>query len=243
MAITARQVDASRYFNDPKLVTFANDIQNGRATRVAEAIKAGINPNAVGNDGFRPLFFIFPAKTVETAEVLLKAGADPNVHLPRGNTPLIFAVRQDNPDFTRVLLEAKADPNARGENNIPAIHEAVRSEQTEHLKLLAKAGADLNIVWANSTPLMAAVEGMEWAAATTLLELGADTKWRSQGGMTQYTAGESFCAFFTRKRPLVIPPSHHEPVKQLFAAFAKRGVTLPCADQMESILARKRVKR
>ncbi len=228
MGATARRLDTSRYFDDPKLATLADDVQEGRVSKVVDALRNGVDPNGLGRDGFRPIFFIFPASTNDTAKALLSAGADVNVKTAGGEPPLTFAVRLEDPAFTRVLLAGRADPNARGANNQPVIHEAVRSDQPEHLRLLARAGADLNVVWANSTPLLAAVESMSWASATALLDLGADTDWRSPGGLTQFTAGESFCYFFTRQRPLRIPPAHRLAVTGLFAAFAKRGVKLEC---------------
>lgn len=229
MGATARRLDTSRYFDDPKLAALADDVQEGRVSKVVEALRGGVDPNGVGRDGFRPIFFIFPAPTNETAKALLAAGADANVKTAGGEPPLMYAVRLEDPAFTRVLLAGRADPNARGSNDKPVIHEAVRSDQPEHLRLLARAGVDLNVVWGNATPLLAAVESMSWASATALLELGAGTDWRSPGGRTQFTAGESFCNFFTRQRPLRIPPAHREAVRGLFAAFARRGVVLDCA--------------
>lgn len=229
MAITAQRLDTSRYFDDPAVAGFVDDLQNGRTTRVAAALAAGMDPNAAGRDGFRPLFFIFPAATAEAARALLSAGADPNARLPGGDPPLLFAVRLDTPEFTRALLEAGADPNARGENSKPVIHEAVRSNQPRHLELLARAGADVNVVWGSGTPLYSAIGGLNWPAAATLLDLGADTGWRSPGGLRQLTAGESFCDLFTRERPLRIPAAQRHAVTALFDAFARRGVALPCA--------------
>ena len=124
---------------------------------------------------------------------LLAAGADPNVRLADGNTPLYFAVRMENAEFTKALLEWKADPNARVEHNEPIIHEAVLGRQPEQIKLLARAGADINVVWGAGTPLYASIGAMAWKVAATLLDLGADAQWRSPGGLTQDTAGETFC--------------------------------------------------
>lgn len=229
MAITAQRLDTRRYFDDPALAAFVDDLQNGRTARVTAALAAGMDPNAEGRDGFRPLFFIFPAGTADAARALLRAGADPNARLPDGDPPLMFAVRLDTPMFTELLLEAGADPDARGENGKPVIHEAVRSNQPRHLQLLARAGADVNVVWGSGTPLYGAIGGLNWPAAATLLDLGADTRWRNPGGRRQLTAAESFCDLFTRERPLRIPQRQRDAVTALFDAFARRGVTLDCA--------------
>jgi ankyrin repeat protein len=170
---------------------------------------------------------------------LLAAGADPNVQLTNGNTPLYFAVRLENTEFAKALLASKADPNARAEYETPIIHEAVLSRQPEHIKLLAAAGADINVVWGPGTPLYGAISAGSWDVARTLLESGADPSWRSPGGRTQYTAGESLCNLFTRPNsPLRATPEYFNSLSALFAAFARRGVVLPCASQLESFRAR-----
>ena len=231
MGIKATKLDTSRYFPDPKVAAFVADVQDGNLKRVTEALKAGMNPNAAGNEGIRPLFFIFPASTADVTRALLAAGADPNVRLADGNTPLYFAVRMEDAEFTKALLEWKADPNARVEHDKPIMHEAVRSEQPEQIKLLARAGADINVIW-SGTPLYASIGAMDWSVAATLLDLGADVQWRSLGGLTQYTAAERFCNLLTRSNnSLKATPTNRQAVSELFAAFARRGVVLPCASE------------
>lgn len=238
MGITASKVDASRYFPDPKVANFVADIQDGNVKRVAEALNAGISANSVGKDGFRPLFFVFANRDADVMRTLLAAGADPNARLSNGGTPLYFAVRLENTDFTKALLEAKADPNARAEYDEPIIHEAVMSRQPEQLRLLAAAGADINVVWGSGTPLYGAIGAMSWDMARTLLELGADTSWRRRGG-PQYTAGESLCNMFTRPNfPLRVNREGYKSLADLFAAFAHRGVTLSCANDLPRFVAK-----
>ncbi len=229
MGIKAAKLDTNRYFPDPKVAAFVADIQDGNLKRVTEALNAGMGPNVRGKEGISPLFFIFPASTADVTRALLAAGADPNVRLADGNTPLYFSVRMENVDFTKALLEWKADPNARVEHNEPIIHEAVLGGQPEQIKLLAAAGADINVNW-GGTPLYASIGSMAWTVAATLLDLGADTQWRPQGGLHQDTAGEGFCWLVTRSNnPLKATATNHQAVSELFAAFARRGVVLPCA--------------
>ncbi len=229
MGIKASKLDTTRYFPDPKVAAFVADVQDGNLKRVTEALKSGMSPNVAGKEGIRPLFFIFPASTADVTRALLAAGADPNVRLADGNTPLYFAVRLENTEFTKALLEWKADPNALVEHDKPIIHDAVLGGHPEQIKLLARAGADINVNW-GGTPLYASIGSMAWKVAATLLDLGADPHWRSPGGLNQDTAGEDFCWTVTRARnPLHATPTNHEAVSELFAAFARRGVALPCA--------------
>jgi hypothetical protein len=230
MGIKATKVSADRYFNDRKLIDFVNHIQDGDLKKVTEAIRSGINVNAEGKQGFRPIFFIFPADNAEVARALLSAGANPNVRLPDRSTPLYFSVRLENTAFTRALLEAKADPKALVENDKPIIHEAVMAGNVEQIKLLARAGADINVVW-GSTPLMSALDGTVYPVAVTLLELGADTSWRETGGATAFTAGESFCSSIPRMNTK--DPKVNKDVVAVFEAFAKRGVALTCSKDVQ----------
>lgn len=233
MGIKATKLNSEKYFPDPIVARFVDAIQDGDLSRVSEMLKAGMDPNVLGNDSFRPLFFIFPAPTADVARALLAAGADPNARLKNRNTPLYFAVRLENTAFTQVLLQAKADPNARVEDDKPIIHEAVLSEQPQQIKLLAQAGADINVVWGSGTPLFAALGAQEWKMASSLLELGADTQWRSPGGDTQYTASERFCNQLTRPNNPVQPTlQNRHDIAALFAAFERRGVQLGCAAEV-----------
>jgi hypothetical protein len=230
MGIKATKVNPDRYFTDAKLVEFVSNIQDGDLKKVNDAIRSGINVNAEGKQGFRPLFFVFPADSTDVTKALLAAGANPNVRLPDRSTPLYFSVRLENASFTKALLEAKADPKALVENDKPIIHEAVMAGNVEQIKLLAKAGADLNVVW-GSTPLMSALDGSVYPVAVALLELGADTAWRESGGATAFTAGESFC--FSIPRMNAKDAKVNKDVVAVFEAFAKRGVALTCMKDVQ----------
>ena len=230
MAIQASPVDTRKYFADARLAEFAKDIQAGNLAKVQEGLRSGISPNAMGLEGFAPLFFVFPAKTADVARALLQAGANPNARLADGTPPLMYAVRLENPAFTQVLLEFKADPNAMGPNSKPVIHEAVLAGEPQQLRLLVQAGADINKVWGAGTPLYAAIAADNFAAAAALLDLGADADWRKSGGRLQLTAAESFCDDLSGRQPTA---TNRKPLQDLFAAFARRGVVLPCAGEAQ----------
>lgn len=228
MGIQASPLDTSRFFKDPRLAEFADDLQRGDLSRVQAGLRAGIDPNATGMQGFRPIFFVFPAKNADAARALLAAGADPNVKLQDGTPPLLFAVRLENPEFTQVLLEYGADANSTRSDEQPVIHEAVLVEATENIRLLARAGADINAVWGGGTPLYRAINAWSLESAVALLDLGADTEWRKPTGRARMTAGENFCSDMQQRQPTV---TNRGPIRELFAAFARRGVKLPCASE------------
>ncbi|EHR70164.1 hypothetical protein BurJ1DRAFT_1292 [Burkholderiales bacterium JOSHI_001] len=226
MGIQASPVDTKKFFTDPRLAEFADHIQKGDLAKVQAGLRAGISPNAGGLQGFTPIFFVFSAQTADVARELLKAGANPNARLDDGTPPLLFAVRLENPLFTQALLEFKADPNATGPNEKPVIHEAVQAGEPAQLNLLVKAGAGIETVWGAGAPLYAAIAAANFAAAATLLDLGANTQWRSPGGKIQDTAGESFCSLVPRLQPT---KKNRDPLLKLFAAFERRNVKLACA--------------
>ena len=230
MGIQASSVDARRYFSDPRVAEFVNHLQQGDLAKVQEGLRAGISPNAPGLRGFTPIFFIFPAKNADAARALLRAGADPNARLPDGTPVLQFAVRMANPEFTKALLEFKADPNSIGPNEQPVIHEAIYADAPQNIQLLAQAGADINVVWGSGTPLYSAINAESLTCAAVLLDLGADTNWRKKGGLSQMNAAENFCSDMDRRHPTL---ASRQPVLDLFAAFARRGVQLSCAAEAE----------
>jgi Ankyrin repeats (3 copies) len=230
MGIQASPVDTKKFFTDPRLAEFADHIQKGDLAKVQAGLRAGISPNAPGLQGFTPLFFVFPAKTADVARELLKAGANPNARLEDGTPPLMFSVRLETTAFTQALLEFKADPNALGPNQKPILHEAVRVGSAEQMRLLANAGTRLNVVWGSGTPLYAAIGSLNFEAAASLLDLGADADWRTPGDKVNETAGTRFCRLIVRTQPTA---TNRKPVLQLFAAFERRGVKLPCAAEAD----------
>ena len=216
-------LNSSRYFSDPAVAKFVDQVQAGDVARVKQALAAGISPNAEGADGFRPIHFVFVAPKADVLRELLSAGADPNARLANGNPPLEFAVRMANPDFTAALLAAKADPNARGENNAPVIHTAITYPTVRNVELLVKAGADINVVWGGNSPLMAAVTAFKWEMAAVLLKLNADPAWTNDIGKG---AVERFCRHLNG---LPATSKNKAGTSALVDAFAARGVVLPCA--------------
>ncbi len=116
-----RSPEMSRYFPDPKVAAFVSDVRNGSARRVKQALADGIDVNAPGNEGFRPVFFaVYPHQDATVLRLLLAAGANPNVRLSNGATPLHMAAQLPTAEHLAALLDAGADPNARGENDRPS---------------------------------------------------------------------------------------------------------------------------
>lgn len=221
-------LDTSRYFHNPKLASFVKDVQRGDVARVRTALAAGLDPNAKGEQDFRPIYFALFAKDADVLELLLAAGADPNSPLTNGNTPLHFSVRSKIPDFTRVLLRAGADPNGRGENKKPHIHEAIdQPDAVEQVKLLGSAGADLNAIWGGGTPVMRALEVGRWEVAATLIDLGADLGFKNSFGET---ALDLTCRFMAG---LPANEANKKGITAVARSLKLRNRVLPCKDEVD----------
>lgn len=218
-----KPLDSSKYFPDAAVAAFVDDVQRGDTERVAAALRAGQNPNAPGNDEFRPIHFVFAAKHAEVAKLLLAAGANPNARLGNGNTPLHYAVQAPGADFTAALLQHRADPNAKGAANKPVAFAALDSPVSEQvLPLLAKAGAAIDVVWGGYSLLQSAMVGLTWKSALTLLGLGADPALRNPRGED---AGTVFCSLLERLQPT---PGNREAVWRVGVALKAKGAALTC---------------
>jgi ankyrin repeat protein len=222
-----KKLESSRYFSDPQTAAFVDHVQEGDVEAVRAGLKGGVDPNAEGKEGFRPIHFAFFAEKPDVLKVLLGAGADPNAALNKENTPLIFSVRTPDAEFTRALLAAGANPNKAGENGKPPLHEALYQSQPAHIEALATGGADINAVWSGANPTMSAVEIANWEGARILLEHGADLAPKNRQGET---AMDLACQAFKRY------PANAENkrgVQSLLKAFTQRNASLPCAAEVE----------
>jgi ankyrin repeat protein len=219
---TMNALDPTKYFPDPRAASFVDDVQRGNVAGVKAALAAGMNPNFEGNQGFRPIHFVFFAKSPEVLHALLQAGADPNARLAAGNTPLHFSVRNRDPEFTRALLAAGANPNSPGADNKPPIHEAIYQDNPAHVSELAAAGADLNAVWGGATPVMSALSIGQWEQAKILIDSGASLDFKNYNGKT---ALDRACRFL---QGLPTNDNNKKGVAAVVQSLGKRNVTLPC---------------
>lgn len=84
----------------------------GSTAKVAEALKAGANPNAVGEDKWPAISLAAMRGDEEGAKIvrqLVEAGADLNVRDANGETPLMNAIATNNAPLVKYMIEHGAD--------------------------------------------------------------------------------------------------------------------------------------
>lgn len=193
-------LDSRKYFSDPAVAAFVTDVQRGDVAKVQRALQGGMDPNAMGLEGLRPIHFVFTAADARAADALLSAGADPDAPAPNGHRPLHYAVQQRTAAFVEVLLKHRANPNLPGEGDIPVLYVAMASPVEEQvIPLLTKAGADVNKVWGGYPPLQSAMVKQSWISAALLLRAGADPRLKTLRGED---AANIFCELLARMRPV-----------------------------------------
>ena len=133
--------------------------------------------------------------STEVSELLIKAGADVNAREEwRGQTPLMWAVAGRNSELADLLIKRGADVEARAEANdwgsqvtsepraqyrptggLTVLLYAIRGGCLDCVKSVLKRGANIDRPTPDGiTPLMAALDNMQFEIANHLLDQGAN---------------------------------------------------------------------
>jgi uncharacterized protein len=142
----------------PADVALVNALVADDSAKVAEALKAGADANAVDRNGTPALVIAVSGKDAAGVQLLLDAGADPNT---------------------------RHSDTAGKFRKTPAVQFAAANGSVEILRLLAKGGADLNAADATGvTPLMSAAYMGHEDVVDALLTAGAPLEGRDEAGYT-----------------------------------------------------------
>jgi ankyrin repeat protein len=158
-------------------------------------LKAGADPNLGNEDGQMPLMLAARTGSLPVVQALVKAGARVNAReKTREQTALMWAVSANSPEVVDFLIRHKAEVEVRAAANdwgnqitsepraqyrntgglTPLLY-ATRFGCLDCVKSLLKAGADVNRPTPDGvTPLMNAIDNLNYAIANYLLDQGAN---------------------------------------------------------------------
>jgi ankyrin repeat protein len=170
-------------------IRLAAAIDADSAERVAAAVDAKADVNAVGKDGMLPLNWAIVKGKRQALDALLKLKADPNKQALPGRSPMHTSILLPDPAILQQLLKAGGNPNLRKSDDGEPIVFACLSFQfvrDQHLMALLDAGADINARRPTmNEPLVSYAGGVSaWKVADGLLERGADPRATSKSGQT-----------------------------------------------------------
>jgi len=232
-------LDPSRVFTDARVVALARSIETGDVGEVRRQITSGVDVKVRGAKGFTLTSFALLANknAPEILQMLLKAGVDPISRLDNGDDVPHDAAGRDeaDPDVVAVLLDAGISPNmVGGAGKTTLLNAAVSGRNKAVVSLLLARGADVNHSDSfTGTALHTAVIIPDYQIATLLLDHGADPHLRNsqdskiRPDIPRQTPAELYCRRQSGRRPHPSPEqsANFEAMK---AAFARRGVVLPC---------------
>jgi uncharacterized protein len=158
-------------------------------------LMAGADPEGMNEDGQTALMLAARTGVLELAQLLVRAGGDVNAaEAWRGQTPLMWAAAENHPDMVEYLIKKGAKVGTRAvindwQNQVtsepraqyrptggltPFLY-AVRGDCLACVIAMLKAGADINLPTPDGvTPLMSAIDNLNFDVARYLLEQGAN---------------------------------------------------------------------
>ena len=179
--------DPTFYFKDHNQARLLERIEDGDLAGVKALVESGVDINAEGAEGMRPIFWAVLMNRLDVFVELLNLGADPNVAINSPNsvgddigTLVDLLAASEKTDFLTAVLNHGADPNSatgskRNQIGETVIFQAVRRDKFDNVLILLEAGADINLRNANGeTPLLVAAGMKNFHLVHLLIQKGAD---------------------------------------------------------------------
>jgi ankyrin repeat protein len=175
--------ELERWGADVALTPLHEAAADNDLTAVKKLLKAGADPNCVGEQGYTgmhrrtPLHWAAINGSMKCAVELLERGSDPNFQDVFGRSPLHWAARVNRPEMVKLLLTSGADPNLRDfRDKTPILCAASSRDVTEELfESITEHGANINDCLPNGdTALHIALKCEQKKTALALLDSGAD---------------------------------------------------------------------
>jgi len=183
---TKVSVDAKTVFPDKAAAQLADAAASGDTAKIDKLIKAGANPNAIGDKATSVLQFALLSQSKPGVEALLNGGADAGHADDNGDTVMHYAAKAADPGYMDILLAHRADPNVQNTvtSATPMISALFGEREPQFHKLLA-AGANPNIAdRGGNTALHIAAKINENQLTLDLLKAGADPMAKNKQGVT-----------------------------------------------------------
>ena len=205
-------------------------------------LKARADPNLANDSGQTPLMLAASTGSLPIVQMLVKAGAHVNVReKTRDQTPLMWAIGNGNAAVVEFLIKHKAEVDVRAAANdwgnqitsepraqyrptgglTPLLY-ATRFGCVECARLLLKAGANIDRPTPDGvTPLMNAIDNLQYEMANFLLDQGANphlTDWWGRNALYVAIDMRTFSPRFAAgaaNGPAegAAPPEHKEPLQ------------------------------
>jgi ankyrin repeat protein len=155
----------------------------GNAAMIEQLLKAGADPNAALPEGETTLMTAARTGKPDAVKVLLAHGADVNAREAwKQQTALMWAAHEGNTEVVHMLLAAGANIHERSRFGFTPLLFAARQGQIGAIKALLAAGARVNETLPDGTSaVVSAIQGLNYEAASVLLDNGADPNAAGQG--------------------------------------------------------------
>jgi uncharacterized protein len=174
----------------------------GRVENIQLLLQHGADINRRTDKGFTPLFFALKSGVPQAPVAVLEGGGNANYVAPDGTSVVQLAMYQKDYGFAARMIERGASLTAFDRTGNQLLHAAVLADEQPLVKLLLAKGADANALTGPSkvklrfevnfktgdyeippkSPLLLAAERGSAAVMRTLVDAGADTKFRLADG-------------------------------------------------------------
>lgn len=116
----------------------------GNAQKVRQLLEDGVNPNAISEKGYSPLYLASAQGSHRMIKTLIEHGADVNQSLRLGVEPLHAAARYQSARTVNLFLQHGAHVNASVANGVTPLMAAVRDNDRAVVETLIDSGASLS---------------------------------------------------------------------------------------------------
>lgn len=157
-----------------------DELMEDNAEGVADSVKFGSDPNAVGYEGVTPaMYAIHQGKYAAFAE-LLENGADVNAQDSLGRSVMSMSAALEDSRFLKAAIASGGDVNlvnntSRHTPGDTPIFNAIKAKRPENVQILIDAGADIEVTnGSGRKPLHVASSFLALGCAIKLVDAGAD---------------------------------------------------------------------